>query len=84
MTDKQFGEIRRTLATGWPVCAGSDRSRLLVGDVHDAKQPGGGKFMTRDSGLGSYGEVTYEWLRNHAYDLFWVELPYKAVEKPAR
>ncbi|MFO0976225.1 MAG: hypothetical protein U0996_07480 [Planctomycetaceae bacterium] len=80
LTDKQFAEIRQTLANGWPVCAGSDHSRLLVGYSDDAKQPGGGKFLTRDSSLGDYGEVTYEWARNHIYDLFWVELPDKAAK----
>jgi len=83
LTDKQFGEIRQTLAAGWPVCAGSDHSRLLVGYVDDAKQPGGGLFITRDSGLGDYGTVSYEWVRKHVYDLFWVELPDKAAEKRA-
>lgn len=74
LTDKQFAEIRQTLAKGWPVCAGSDHSRLLAGYVDDAKQPGGGKFITRDSGLGDYNEVTYDWARRHVYDLFWIEL----------
>jgi hypothetical protein len=83
LSDKQFAEIRQTLANGWPVCAGSDHSRLLVGYINDAKQPGGGKFITRDSGLGAYGEVTYEWTRRNLYHLFWVELPDKSVtEKP--
>lgn len=84
LTDKQFAEIRRTLADGWPVCADSDHSRLLVGYVDDAKQPGGGKFITRDSGLGDYGEVTYDWARKHVYDLFCVEIPDKTIETPKR
>ena len=84
LTDKQFAEIRQTLADGWPVCAGSDHSRLLVGYVVDAKQAGGGKFITRDSGLGDYGEVTYDWTRKHVYDLCWIELPDKAIETPKR
>ncbi len=75
LTEQQFDETRRTLASGWPVCAGSDHSRLLVGYEDDALHPGGGKFMTRDSGFGGYGEVSYEWARQHVYDLFWVELP---------
>ncbi len=75
LTDGQFDEIRQTLANGWPVCAGSDHSRLFVGYEDDAEQPGGGKFITRDSGFGGYGTVTYEWARQHVYDLFWVELP---------
>lgn len=84
LTNKQFSEIQRTLANGWPVCAGSDHSRLLVGYVNDAGQPGGGRFITRDSGLGDYGSVSYEWVRNHVYDLFWVELPAKAAEQPVK
>ncbi len=77
LTDQQFDEIRHTLARGWPVCAGSDHSRLFVGYVDDPNQAGGGKFITRDSGIGRHGEVTYEWTRRHVYDLFWVELPEK-------
>ena len=82
LTDTQFGEIRRTLATGWPVCAGSNHSRLLVGYFDEPKQPGGGKFITRDSGRGKYREVSYDWVRNHVYDLFWVELSDKTIETP--
>ena len=51
-----------------------DHSRLLVGYVDDAKQPGGGKVITRDSGLGDYGEVIYDWARRHVNNLFWFEL----------
>lgn len=75
LTEEQFAEVRRTLAAGSPVCAGSDHSRLLVGYIDDANEPGGGKFFTRDSGAGGYREITYDWARNHIYDLFWVELP---------
>lgn len=75
LTDEQFAAIRTTLAAGWPVCAGSNHSRLFVGYIDDPEVAGGGKFLTRDSGLGRYGEVTYEWAKEHVYDLFWVELP---------
>jgi len=78
LTDEQFAAIRTTLAAGWPVCAGSNHSRLIVGYVDDPDLADGGKFLTRDSGIGRYGEVTYEWAKEHVYDLFWVELP---VEK---
>jgi hypothetical protein len=77
LTNEQFDETRKTLARGWPVCAGSNHSRLFVGYVDDENEPGGGKFITRDSGIGRYGEVTYEWARQNVYDLFWVELPDK-------
>jgi len=80
LTDDQFNAIRKTLAAGWPVCAGSNHSRLFVGYVDDPDLPGGGKFLMRDSGVGRYDEVTYEWAREHVYDLFWVELP--AEKKP--
>ena len=60
----------------------SEQVSIVVGYVDDAKQSGGGKFITRDSGLGDYGEVTYDWTRRHAYDLFWIELPDKAAETP--
>ena len=82
LTDEQFSEIRKTLAQGWPVCAGSDHSRLFVGYVDDAQQPGSGTFVTRDSALGGYGEVTYEWTRQHVYDLFWIELKEKPPAAP--
>ena len=80
LTEEQFSAIRTTLAAGWPVCAGSNHSRLFVGYVDDPDLAGGGKFLTRDSGLGRYDEVTYEWAREHIYDLFWVEL--SAEKKP--
>lgn len=73
LTEEQFSETRRTLAKGWPVCAGSNHSRLFVGYIDDESQPGGGKFITRDSALGRYDEVSYEWARQNVYDLFWVE-----------
>lgn len=82
--DKQFTEIRQTLTKGWPVCASSDHSRLLAGYADDVKQPGGGKFLTRDSVLGDYDEVTYDWARRHVYDFFWIELPDKTIETPTR
>lgn len=75
LSDEEFAAIRETLAAGWPVCAGSNHSRLLVGYVDDAEQEGGGIFLTRDSNRGRYRQVTYAWARANIYDLFWVELP---------
>lgn len=75
MTDQQFEAIQRVLANGWPVCAGSNHSRLFVGYEESSKLDGGGRFITRDSGLGGYGEVTFEWTRKNVYDVFWIELP---------
>lgn len=69
----QFDAIRKTLARGWPVCAGSGHSRLLVGYADDPRAEGGGTFFTRDSGPGAYAEVSYDWIRSKVFDLFWVE-----------
>lgn len=75
LTDEQFQEIKSVLARGWPVAAGSGHSRLLVGYRDDASEPGGGVFLTKDSGSGSYGQVTYEFVKKDVGDVFWVEWP---------
>jgi C1A family cysteine protease len=77
LTDKQIVEIKEVLAKGWPVAAGSDHSRLLVGYTDDAKQPGGGTFITKDSGSGKFDSVTYEFARKKIGDVFWVDAPLK-------
>ncbi|MFO0946964.1 MAG: C1 family peptidase [Planctomycetota bacterium] len=74
LTEEQFVAIKTTLAEGWPVCAGSNHSRLLVGYVDD-ESSAGGRFITSDSAIGRYGEISYPWAREHIYDLFWVESP---------
>ena len=79
LSDAEFAETRRVLAAGLPVCAGSNHSRLFVGYADNADAPGGGTFVTRDSGLGRYSAVSYEWARANPYDLFWVEIAADAV-----
>lgn len=74
LTDAELAETRRALAAGWPVCAGSNHSRLFVGYADNADAPGGGTFLTRDSGMGRDSTVSYEWARENLYDLFWVEI----------
>lgn len=73
LTDKHMTEIRQALARGWPVAAGSDHSRLLVGFRDDPAQSGGGTFLTQDSAIGGYGTVTYDWVKTKVGDAFWVE-----------
>jgi len=75
LSDEEFAAIRETLAAGWPVCAGSNHSRLLVGYGDNPDAEGGGIFITRDSARGRYREVSYAWAKANIYDLFWVELP---------
>ncbi|MBE7558648.1 hypothetical protein HS125_06775 [bacterium] len=73
LTPEQFHEVKRVLAEGHPVAAGSNHSRTLVGYRDDSGQPGGGVFFTNDSLKGGFfGEVTYEFVRTKLYDAFWV------------
>jgi hypothetical protein len=69
----QFDLVRRTLARGWPVAAGSGHSRLLVG-YRDGARAGGGAFLTLDSGLARFAEVDYEFVRTQINDAFAVEV----------
>jgi len=73
VNDEQFAEIKRVLATGFPVAAGSGHSRLLVGYRDDPALAGGGAFLTEDSALNRFDEVTYEFVRKQVADVFWVE-----------
>lgn len=75
VTPEQFVEVKRVLASGWPVAAGASHSRLFVGYIDDEKEPGGGVFLTKDSGSGSYSRVTYEFAKTEVNDVFWVDLP---------
>ena len=79
VNDEQFAEIKRVLALGYPVAAGSGHSRLLVGYRDDDKAAGGGVFITEDSALNRFDEVTYEFVRTKVADVFWVE----ALQPPA-
>jgi hypothetical protein len=36
--------------------------------------PGGGVFLTLDSGPGRYAEVSYEFVRTELFDVFWFEI----------
>lgn len=83
LSDEQFDQIKRVLAAGWPVAAGSNHSRLLVGYADQPDQPGGGQFATMDSGTGRFDAVTYEFVRTKVADAFWVESS-PANNKPAR
>jgi len=79
-TDEQMIEVKRILASGYPIAAGASHSRLLVGYVDKSEAAGGGIFYTKDSGSGSFSEVTYEFAKAEINDAFWVELSEAAVE----
>lgn len=80
LSETQLNEIKIVLASGWPVAAGSSHSRLLVGYTDDANQPGGGSFITKDSGKGKYSTVTYEFAKSKIGDVFWIEAPLKPAK----
>lgn len=70
----QFAEVKSVLARGYPVAAGSAHSRLLVGYRDDPALPGGGAFLTMDSALNRFDEVSYDFVRKEVADVFWVEV----------
>jgi hypothetical protein len=73
VTDVELREIKSVIARGFPVAAGSGHSRLLVGYRDDAAQPGGGIFITEDSALGRFDEVTFAFVEKDVADVFWIE-----------
>ncbi len=74
LSEAQFDAVLATLRDGWPVAAGSAHSRLLVGHRPDADAPGGGVFLTLDSALGRYDEVSAAFVREEVCDAFVVEV----------
>ena len=74
VTDEHLAEMRRILSQGVPVAAGSYHSLLFVGFEEDASQPGGGRFLLRDSGSGGEGEMTYAEAKTRLCDVFWIEV----------
>ena len=75
LTREQFTQIKSVLAQGWPVCAGSHHSLLLVGYVDNSASPGGGTFIVSDSGKGAYDTRTYEFVATKMFDIFSVQVP---------
>ena len=73
LREGRFDEVKQALADGWPVAAGAAHSRLLVGYVDDPASQGGGYFYTKDSGIGRFGKVTYEFVQTEVNDAFWIE-----------
>lgn len=85
LTEEHLQEMKAVLAKGYPVAAGSSHSRLFVGYVDDTRQPGGGLFVTKDSGAAAYNTLTYEFVNEKVGDVFWVEAPAKpAAKKPIK
>lgn len=70
LDDAQFLAVQQALVDGWPVAAGSGHSRLLVGYRNDPAAPGGGVFLTLDSALAAFAEVTAAYVKNELFDVF--------------
>jgi hypothetical protein len=73
LTEPQLYTIKGVLARGWPVATGSTHSRLVVGYRLDKKREGGGVFLTLDSALGRFDEVTFSFAGKEMNDVFWIE-----------
>jgi hypothetical protein len=75
ITPAHLEQIKATLRAGWPVCAGSAHSVLVVGYRDDPVQPGGGVFFTRDSGTGKEAMLNYADAKAKLCDLLWIDAP---------
>lgn len=80
----QFDAVRRVLANGLAVATGMAHSRTLVGYRDDEHAPGGGMFLTLDSGLGRYAEVSYEFVRTELFDVFCFDVLPEPPPPPAK
>lgn len=81
LDDAQFAAVQQALADGWPVAAGSGHSRVLVGYRNDATAPGGGVFLTLDSALAAFAEVSAAYVRQELFDVFVVTTAAGSVQR---
>lgn len=75
LTDAQFNEILDCLRRGIPVAIGRDHSMVAVGFEQDKSQPGGGRFILRDShgknsGDQGYCMESFESIKKTTFDAF--------------
>ncbi len=73
LSPAQVADVLATLRAGWPVAVGAAHSRVLVGWRAEAAAPGGGVFLTLDSGHGVFAEVSAEFVQQETCDAFTVE-----------
>ncbi len=78
LEETDIGKIKKVLASGHPVSAGSYHSILFVGYEDDPKAAGGGRFFVADSEE-RVRELTYDAAQNRMSDLFWVEVVPKVL-----
>ena len=73
ITDGHIELMKAILRNGWPVCAGSGHSVLVVGYTDDPVSTGGGHFLLRDSGGGNEQTMTYKAAKARLCDLLWYD-----------
>lgn len=75
LIDSQIAQMRKVLASGWPLCAyGRDHSILLVGFQDDARMNGGGQFITRNSATQRYETIFYAAAKEEFGSVLWIDL----------
>lgn len=75
LDDSHLVQMKKVLATGWPLCAyGRDHSILIVGYVDDPRMSGGGEFITRDSAIRRYETIFYEASKTEFGSVLWIDM----------
>lgn len=82
LSDENILAVKKVLATGVPVCAGSSHSVLFVGYDDEPSLAGGGRFLIADSNLVEK-DIDYEAAKARFNDVFWVSATRQQSEKPA-
>ena len=75
LSPAQFADVLATLRAGWPVAVGAAHRRVLVGWRGDASAPGGGTFLTLDSGHGVFAELGADIVQAETCDAFTITTP---------
>ncbi len=73
--DDHLEEMKRVLALGWPVCAGSGHSVLLTGYSDGWIREQDGWFLVRDSGGAPQARMPFEEAKSRLCDVLWIEAP---------
>jgi hypothetical protein len=73
VSDDVLEQVKATLRQGWPVCAGSFHSVLVIGYQDTDSAPGGGQFYCRDSGQGRENTMSYQEAKGRLCDLLWFD-----------
>ena len=75
MTSADLDAVKKVLRSGYPVCGESGHCLLLIGFQDDARQPGGGTFLTRNCASVRYETMPYAEAARKFYSLLWIDIP---------